>query len=102
MIDGTGKAEIPSKFAKRTARHNEFRYNSAANFGWQRLKQVNKRDVMHFSSSLNVGIRGERVYVDKNGDAEKILFLLDMRWPNTCELYLLTIFFSLCYYYNYY
>ena len=57
---------------------------------------------MHFSSSLNVGIRGERVYVDKNGDAEKILFLLDMRWPNTCELYLLTIFFSLCYYYNYY
>ena len=47
---------------------------------------------MHFSSSLNVGIRGERVYVDKNGDAEKILFLLDMRWPNTCELYLLTIF----------
>ena len=54
---------------------------------------------MHFSSSLNVGIRGERVYIDKNGDAEeKILFLLDMRWPNTCELYLLNIFFSLCYF----
>ena len=26
MIDGTEKAKIPSKFAKRTARHNEFRY----------------------------------------------------------------------------
>ena len=27
MIDGTEKPKIPSKFAKRTARYNEFRYN---------------------------------------------------------------------------
>ena len=33
MIDGTEKAEIPSKFGKRTALYNELRYNSAANFG---------------------------------------------------------------------
>ena len=26
MIDGTEKAKIPSKFAKRTVRYNEFRY----------------------------------------------------------------------------
>ena len=28
MIDGTEKAEVPSKLAKRTARYNEFRYNN--------------------------------------------------------------------------
>ena len=28
MIDGTEKPKIPSKFAKRTARYNEFRYKS--------------------------------------------------------------------------
>ena len=27
MIDGTENPKIPSKFAKRTARYNEFRYN---------------------------------------------------------------------------
>ena len=27
MIDGTEKPKIPSKFAKRAARYNEFRYN---------------------------------------------------------------------------
>ena len=27
MIDGTEKPKIPLKFAKRTARYNEFRYN---------------------------------------------------------------------------
>jgi len=28
MIDGTEKPKIPSKFAKRAARYNEFGYNS--------------------------------------------------------------------------
>ena len=45
-----------------------------------------------FLLSPNVGIRGQRVYIDKNGDAEEDLFLLDMRWRYTCELYLLNIF----------
>ena len=28
MIDGTGKPKIPLKFAKRTARYNEFGYST--------------------------------------------------------------------------
>ena len=34
MIDGTEKPKNPSKFAKRTAQYNEFRYNSISIKKW--------------------------------------------------------------------
>ena len=42
MIDGTEKPKNPSKFAKRTARYNEFRYKSLLHLGLNELLNLRR------------------------------------------------------------
>lgn len=52
---------------------------------WNCLNSVVRCWSYHFSLFF-LGIRGQRVFIDTNGDAEVDLTLLDMRWKYTSNL----------------